>query len=168
MDRFLDVPRDGTPTRNAIVDAALALLREGGLPALSVERVAARADVAKGLVLYHYGSRRRLVELCAERLDRERGARLAAAGAGPPSIASVDALWDELVRQQDDGTARAWLSLVAAGAVTAGADEDLVAQARRTLLDGCAAALAAGAERAALREAYEALTLALLNSQAAG
>lgn len=160
------MPRDGTPTRNAIVDGALTLLREGGLPALSVERVAARANVAKGLVLYHYGSRSRLVELCAQRIDRDRAERLAAAGAGQSEIAAVDAVWDELIRQQDDGTARAWLSLAAAGVVRAAGDADLIAQARRALLDGCSAALAAGADRATLREAYEALTLALLDTAA--
>jgi AcrR family transcriptional regulator len=164
MDRFNSVPRDGTRTRNAIIDGALALLREGGLPALSVERVAARAKVAKGLVLYHYGSRARLVQLCGERVDQDRAARLGAAAAGRDGIAAIDAQWEELARQQDDGTARAWLSLTAAGVVRSPGDDDLVAQARRALLDGCAAALAAGADRVALREAYEALTLALLNS----
>ena len=155
------MPRDGTATRSAIVDAALALLRDGGLPGLSVERVATRADVAKGLVLYHYGTRAGLVELCGRRLEEERAARLRAAGEGK-GIAAVDALWDELVRQQEDGTTRAWLSLAAAGAVKTPAGEELVAQAKRALLDGCAAALAAGGDRAAVREAYEALALALL------
>lgn len=155
------MPRDGTKTRSAIVEAALALLRAGGLSALSVERIANGATVAKGLVLYHYGSRAGLVELCGQRLEEERAARLRAAGQGK-GIAAIDALWEELVRQQEDGTARAWLSLASAGAVTTPAGEDLVVQARRTLLDGCAAALAAGGDRAAVREAYEALALALL------
>ena len=155
------MPRDGTATRSAIVDAALALLRDGGLSALSMERVANRAAVAKGLVLYHYRTRAGLVELCGQRLEEERAARLRVAGQGS-GIAAVDAQWDELVRQQEDGTARAWLSLAAAGAVTTPASEELVAQANRALLDGCAAALAAGGDHAAVREAYEALSLALL------
>jgi hypothetical protein len=44
----------------------------------------------------------------------------------------------------------------------AAAGSDVIAQATRALLDGCAAALAAGSDRAALREAYEALSLALM------
>lgn len=156
------MPRDGTAARNAIVDGALALLRERGLRGFSVEGVAARADVAKGLVLYHYGSRAALVELCAGRVDRERAERFSRAATDRPGIGAVDALWDELVKQQEDGTARAWLSLAAAGAVSAVVDDELEMQARRALLDGCAAALASGAERGALREAYEALALALL------
>ena len=155
------MPRDGTNTRNAIVNGALALLRDGGLSRLSVEGVAARADVAKGLVLYHYKSRAQLVELCGRRLEEDRADRLQAAGRGQ-GIAAVDAVWEELLRQQDDGTARAWLSLAAVGAVAPGVSADPVAQAQRTLLDGCAAALATGADRAIVREAYEALALALL------
>jgi AcrR family transcriptional regulator len=163
------MPRDGTATRSTILEGAVALLRERGLSGFSIEGVASRAKVAKGLVLYHYGSRAALVALCAGRLERERSERLSAAAADRLGIGAVDAQWEELVRQQEDGTARAWLSLAAAGAVTAtGTDQDLGAQARRTLLDGCAAALAAGAERRALREAYEALSLALLQMEEAG
>ncbi len=158
------MPRDGTATRSAILEAALGLLREGGLPAFSVERVALKADVAKGLVLYHYGSRARLIDTCAKRLEDDRAARLRAAASGV-GIAAVDALWSELVSQQDDGTARGWLSLAAIGAVALSADADVVGQARRSLLDGCSAALAAGADRTAVREAYEALALALLRME---
>jgi AcrR family transcriptional regulator len=157
------MPRDSTATRSAILTAALLLLKEGGLPGFSIEGVASRAGVAKGLVLYHYGSRSKLLTLCSQRLSQDRAERLAAAPAGHRGVAQVDALWDELVRQQDDGTARAWLSLAAGGALAApSTTDDVVAQAARALLDGCAVALAAGEERGALREAYEALSLALL------
>lgn len=157
------MPRDATPTRSAILTAALQLLREAGLPGFSIEGVATRANVAKGLVLYHYGSRAGLLTLCGERLAQDRGDRLARAPGDRTGVGRVDALWEELIRQQEDGTARAWLSLAAAGALAppAGAD-DVLAQASRTLLDGCSASLAAGDERASLREAYEALALALL------
>ena len=159
------MPRDGTKTRSAIAAGALALLREAGLAGFSVAGVAARAAVGKGLVLYHYGSRARLVELCGARVEQERSGRLRAAAAGHQGVAAIDAVWAELVRQQQDGTARAWLSLAAAGAVTTPDDDDLVVQARRALLDGCAAALATGGSVAAAREAYEALALALLRME---
>lgn len=159
------MPRDGTKTRSAIVDAALALLRDGGLPGLSMEGVAARAQVAKGLVLYHYGSRAKLVRLCGSKVADERARRLQAAAAGLKGVAAIDAVWSELVRQQADGTARAWLSLAAAGAVTPVSDEDVVAQAKRMLHDGCAGALAAGGDAGGVREAYDALSLALLRME---
>ena len=162
------MPRDGTAARSAIMNGALALLRERGLPGFSVEGVASRADVAKGLVLYHYRSRAALVELCAGEIDRERANRLGAAATDRPGIGGIDALWDELVKQHEDGTARAWLSLAAAGAVRTPADEDLVAQARRALVDGCAAALAAGGDSTTVREAYEALALALVRVDESG
>jgi AcrR family transcriptional regulator len=142
----------------------LGLLKEVGLPGFSIEGVAARANVAKGLVLYHYGSRAKLLRLCAERLEHDRAERLAAAPAGHLGVAAVDAVWNELVRQHEDGTARAWLSLAAGGVLVAPtAEADVLAQSARTLIDGCAAALAAGVERGALREAYDALSLALLD-----
>jgi len=157
------MPRDGTPTRTAILTAAVGLLREGGLSGFSIEGVATRAKVAKGLVLYHYDSRARLLELCAGSVAQDRAERLAAAPRGQKGVGRVDAVWQELVRQHEDGTARAWLSLAAHGALApkAGVD-DLVSEASQALVDGCAAALAAGSERVALREAYEALSLALL------
>ena len=159
------MPRDGSRTRSAIADAALALLREGGLPAFSVEGVSSRAQVAKGLVLYHYGSRARLIELCGTRVGDERSQRLIDAGTGKSGVAAIDAVWEELLRQHQDGTARAWLSLAAAGAIRTAPDDDVVAQARRMLLDGCAGALAAGAPAAGVREAYDALALALLRME---
>jgi AcrR family transcriptional regulator len=157
------VPRDATATRSAILTAAVGLLRAGGLSAFSIEGVAIRANVAKGLVLYHYDSRARLLELCAGSVARDRAERLAAAPRGHKGIGQVDAVWQELVRQHEDGTARAWLSLAAHGAFAAApGGANLVDQASQALLDGCTAALAAGGERVALREAYEALSLALL------
>lgn len=158
------MPRDGTATRSAILEAALSLLGEGGLGAFSIERVAAKAGVAKGLVLYHYRSRARFIEVCGERLQSARAERLRVAGRGA-GIAAVDALWAELTRQHADGTARAWLSLAAVGAVRLPESADVIDQARSSLLDGCAAALAAGADRAVVREAYEALALALLRME---
>jgi AcrR family transcriptional regulator len=158
------MPRDGSATRTAILKGALAMLRQTGLSRFAIEGVAAQAGVPKGLVLYHYRSRAGLLETCAATVARERSDRLAAAGAGLSGVARVDALWDELVRQHDDGTTRAWMALVAGVATLPVGDEtDVIAQARRTLLDGCAAALATGADRASLREAYDALSLALLS-----
>jgi AcrR family transcriptional regulator len=161
------MPRDSTATRSAILTAALQLLKEGGLTGFSIEGVAARAGVAKGLVIYHYDSRARLLTLCAEQLARDRAERLAAARGGKKGVAQVDALWEELVRQQEDGTARAWLSLAAGGALAPPpSGNDVLAQASRALLDGCSAGLAAGGEPTALREAYEALALALMKLDA--
>ena len=63
----------------------------------------------------------------------------------------------------EDGTARAWLSCCAAGlidrSVNNGGFEDA---ARDALIDGCATGLATGVPLADVRDAYDALWLALL------
>jgi TetR/AcrR family fatty acid metabolism transcriptional regulator len=161
------VPRDGTATRAAILAAAVGQLKAAGVPGFSIEGVAGRAGVAKGLVLYHFGSRAELLARCAAAIGAERRRRLTEAARGP-GMTGVDGLWAELLSQHADGTARASLSLAAAGlaAGSPGASEpgaDLLAQARGALLDGCAVALAAGVDPEPLREAYDALALALLD-----
>lgn len=158
------VPKDSTPTRLAILSAAVQALKHAGLDRFTIEAVARRAGVAKGLVLYHFESRRRLLRLCAAEVGSERERRLAAAlGAGRGADA-IDAVWEELLREEEDGTARAWLALGAAGVMEPPAErygfENL---AQRAVLDGCAAALAARVPADELHDAYHALWLALLD-----
>jgi AcrR family transcriptional regulator len=42
-------------TREAILDAAIALYREVGLPNATLKAIAARADVSRGTILHHFG-----------------------------------------------------------------------------------------------------------------
>jgi AcrR family transcriptional regulator len=156
------MPKDSTPTRLAILAAAQQALKRGGLDDFSIETVARRAGVAKGLVLYHYGSRRRLLQRCGAELASERVRRLHQALASSQGAAGVDAVWDELLRQEADGTARAWLGLAAAGYAPIAGAQDFEARARATILDGCAAALAANGNPEDLRDAFNAMWLALL------
>ena len=158
------MPKDSTPTRRAIVDGALDVLRRDGLTRFSVEAVARRAGVAKGLVIYHFGSRGALLAECARLIAAARADGISAALASTRGVGRVDACWDELVRQQADGTARAWLGLVAAGLAPPGPAEEFEARARGALLDGCSAALAAGASPETLRTAHDALWLALVSA----
>lgn len=158
------MPKDSTATRQAILEGALNVLRRDGLTRFSVEAVARRADVAKGLVIYHFGSRAALLEECARRITAARADGLSAALASATGIRRIDACWDELVRQQANGTARAWLALVAAGLAPAGPAEEFEDRARAVLLDGCTAALSAGAPPDALRTAHDALWLALVSA----
>jgi len=154
--------RAATAKKRAILEAALDVLRSAGIDAFSVEGVARRASVAKGLVIYHYGSRAQLLRACATALARERAERFAARRRGG-GIRGIDATWEELRRQTSDGTTRAWLGLAAAGVMIAEpgiTDSDDVARAG--LLDGCAAALAAGTPEPLVREAHDVLWLALL------
>ena len=158
------MPRDGTASRQRILDAALRLLRTQGIDPFSVEAVARGAGVAKGLVIYHFGSRAGLLRECATALHADRGARLERARASAPGIRGIDAGWEELRRQAADGTTRGWLGILAAGGAPPPGVIQADAVALTALLDGCAIALAAGVPEAAVREAHDALWLALLDA----
>ncbi|HEV8264314.1 MAG TPA: TetR family transcriptional regulator [Gemmatimonadales bacterium] len=158
------MPKDSAPTRTAILAAAVHTLKRAGLEGFTVEGVARRAGVVKGLVLYHYASRSRLLRSAAAQIATERAGGLARALAkGEGGSAGVDACWEELRRQTEDGTTRAWMGLCAAGLIERTDEGGFEATARAALLDGCAAALAAGAPVQDVRDAYHALWLALLN-----
>ena len=157
------MPKDSAPSRSAILAAAVHTLKRGGIEGFTLEGVARRAGVVKGLVLYHYGSRARLLRSAAAQLAGERRTALTTALARG-GTAAVDGCWEELRRQAEDGTARAWLGLCAAGLIDRPGDDDgFEGVARQAVLDGCAAALAAGAPLADLRDAYYALWLALMD-----
>ena len=51
-----DPPDAGTPTRQRILDAASAILREDGVTGISTRRIASRAGINQALVHYHFGS----------------------------------------------------------------------------------------------------------------
>jgi AcrR family transcriptional regulator len=48
--------------RAALLEAALAVIRRDGAHALTLDAVAAEAGISKGGVLYHFGSRRSLID----------------------------------------------------------------------------------------------------------
>jgi AcrR family transcriptional regulator len=54
------VPRPSR--RRALLDAAVAVIRRDGAQALTLDAVAAEAGVSKGGVLYHFGSKRALID----------------------------------------------------------------------------------------------------------
>ncbi len=54
------MPRDGTITRKAIMDAAQGLILETGYSAASVDAVISRAGVTKGAFFYHFKSKAEL------------------------------------------------------------------------------------------------------------
>lgn len=94
-----------------IIDHATALLIEEGLASWTLDRVAARARCAKGLVVYHHGSRAALLGQVAGALRRRRLERRTKALASSGSDA-VDALWWIIEEETASGEAGAWLSLL--------------------------------------------------------
>jgi AcrR family transcriptional regulator len=159
-----NVPKDATATRAGILAAAVHTLQRAGVEGFTLDAVARRAGVVKGLVLYHYGSQARLLRTAATQVDNVRSSGLTRVLA-PGGTAAVDACWEELRRQNEDGTARAWLSSCASGLIDRSARNDGFEEAARSaVLDGCAAALASGVPLADVRDAYHALWLALLDA----
>ena len=61
------MPRDGTNTRTAIMDAAEGLILEVGFAATSVDRIAQRASVTKGGFFHHFASKAALAQALVER-----------------------------------------------------------------------------------------------------
>jgi hypothetical protein len=81
------------------------------------DAVARRAGVVKGLVIYHFVPRPPLKDAAAH-VAEVRTAAIEQVLSNRSGTAALDACWEELRRQADDGTARAWLSLSAAGLLT--------------------------------------------------
>ena len=50
------MPKDSSSTRSGILAAAVETLRLRGIEGFTLDAVAQRAGVVKGLVLYHYAS----------------------------------------------------------------------------------------------------------------
>jgi AcrR family transcriptional regulator len=66
-------PRRGRPSaREKILDAALALIGDIGVPAVTLDGVAARAGVSKGGLLYHFRFKEQLLAAANEHLVRRR------------------------------------------------------------------------------------------------
>jgi TetR/AcrR family tetracycline transcriptional repressor len=71
-------------TREAIVDAALALLADGGLDSVSFRRIAARLGVSGPTLYWHVQNKRELMDLMAEELVRRAGRVSAEPAHGQP------------------------------------------------------------------------------------
>ncbi len=157
------MPKDAASTRSTILAAAVQTLQRAGVEGFTLEAVARRAGVVKGLILYHYASRSRLLRTAASQVAEARAAAIERALASASGAAGLDACWEELGRQAEDGTARAWLSLSAAGFIDRSARNAAFEDAaRESIIDGAAVALATGVPVADVRDAYDALWLALL------
>ncbi|GGA71855.1 TetR family transcriptional regulator [Pseudoclavibacter endophyticus] len=74
-------------TRDRILDALEALLLEDGAPGITLEAVAARAEVSKGGLLYHFPGKEQLLVGAVERLGERVAAQLDTAIANGESIA---------------------------------------------------------------------------------
>lgn len=177
---------EAQPGRRArIIESATALLKSQGLHGWSMEQVATSAHCAKGLVHYHFGSRSALLAAVIGGMARKRLARrITALQAG--GTAALDALWQALRQDAQDGVSRAWIEAgldgdqALRGAMTPDQGElDAFSMAcsaamelpplapRRAftmllLLDAVEAALVRGAPEPEVRDAYDRVWLGMM------
>lgn len=64
------MPRDGTVTREKIMDSAEALILEQGFSATTVDRIIQRAEITKGSFFYHFDTKAALAQALVERFAR--------------------------------------------------------------------------------------------------
>src|ERR1041384_1107972 len=108
-DQSTPAIRPEPAVKDTILGAAIEVLAVHGLNNWTVEEVANRSRCAKGLINYHYRTKRELLGLAAETLRDDRAAhRLAAVQA--PGTQALDRLWSVLVREVESGWFAAWLS----------------------------------------------------------
>jgi len=71
-----------SPTKDKLLNAAGAVVRRDGAQALTLDAVAAEAGVSKGGLLYHFGTKRELIEALVDRWLAEFQQDIDAAGPG--------------------------------------------------------------------------------------
>lgn len=103
--------REANASRRAILDAAESLVRQRGGRATTVDAVARAAGCAKGLVHYHFGTKKELLTQVVARLSATREARWLDALKAPNPRAAIDQTWRVLLEEAQDGTLQALLSL---------------------------------------------------------
>jgi len=75
----------GRRTREALLDAGVAVAEEHGLTGLSVNRVVAKAGVAKGTFYVHFADREAFIDALHERFHERVLEAVSAASAGTPA-----------------------------------------------------------------------------------
>jgi AcrR family transcriptional regulator len=103
-----------TPVRQRILDAAVALLQQGGIRHLTQVRVAARARVRQSHVTYYFPTRHHLVEATTTRFVDTLTAGLARLVADPSGEGVTDALRHLARAIGEDAHMRMFLGLIVA------------------------------------------------------
>jgi AcrR family transcriptional regulator len=114
--------------REALLDAAEAVLCEHGTQALTLSAVAERAGVSKGGLLYHFASKDALIQGMVERVISEFDAKVASFEGASYSHAFVEATFAILADPAGERTTRRWATITAAAA-----SPELIAPLREAL-----------------------------------
>lgn len=185
-------PRRAT-SRQGIITAARSVIGQRAAGSVSVDRVAKEAGCAKGLVHYHFKTKRGLFEAVAEDLATKRETAWRTAFDAPTPKDAIDRTWHLLTKESANGTLRAWSYLFGgSGGLPDQTVSSLVARFSRELgraaagtlrrmglaptvppeeigwllgavVDGMGLKLLAGADPGELEGAYAALWLGILS-----
>ncbi len=170
--------------RDTITTAAASLLGDQGLAGWSVDKVADRAGCAKGLIHYHFGSKDTLLSEVRQRVEFRRREDRIGAFSGLAGASALDALWEVMAAEVQEGRFGAWLDLVryfgpstsqagtaddfrlatAAARALEASERDLAEQAvvLGAALDGLQLRLLLGEPPAQVREGFERVWLGVL------
>lgn len=105
-----------TLTKDKLVDAAIASLREDGIDAISARTVAARAQVNQALIFYHFGTLAGLIDAAVRISVDESRARYTAAFAAVASVAELLDVGGRLHEEERDRGNVAMMAQLMAGA----------------------------------------------------
>ncbi|NIM48831.1 MAG: TetR family transcriptional regulator [Gemmatimonadales bacterium] len=103
--------------KDSIISAALELIKRRGADGVTVEGVAKAAGCAKGLVHYHFKTKRGLLEAVAQSLAGVREVNWAKAFRAPTPKDAIDRSWMLLTTESGDGSIRAWTSLFGSSSI---------------------------------------------------
>lgn len=115
-------------SRETIVRAALSTVGRRGAGDVTVADVAAEVGCAKGLVHYHFKSKKRLWEAVAIQLATDRLSRWTEAMRDAAPRDAIDATWNLLVGELASGALLAWTTLFGPGGQV---PEQLVSETHR-------------------------------------
>jgi AcrR family transcriptional regulator len=108
---------DSKQAKESIIGAAQDLIRQRGATGITVDQVASQAGCAKGLIHYHFKTKRGLLEAVAAHLARKRREAWVAAFRAPSPKAAIDQTWGLLTKESEDGTILGWSSMFGPGSV---------------------------------------------------
>ena len=95
-----------------MINAGVSVISKNGLNKCSIDAVSAHTGCAKGLINYHFGTKRGLLERIAQRIRDDRHDAVLGALVPGGSMA-LDALWLVMTAGASSGRTRAWLALLA-------------------------------------------------------
>lgn len=92
-----------TDAKLRILDAAVQLRLQGARDSVTVESVAAKADCAKGLIAYHFKTKKALFEAAERAIQEQRTASWSAALRTADPQAAINACWKVVVAEARTG-----------------------------------------------------------------